>query len=137
MRPDANMTLPPIKDIKPPVEIPDLSWLGYWLLLILGVAVLAAAIFWAWRIAKGFRKARKEKAYLDALHRVEWSDPKKAAYAITKYGRLLATDDRRKELFEQLLPHLEKYKYRKEVGSVDEETRRRFELYKQVCDESL
>jgi flagellar biosynthesis/type III secretory pathway M-ring protein FliF/YscJ len=137
MRPDANMTLPPIKDIKPMVEIPDLSpWL-YWGVIILGVLVLALAIFFLVLKILSLREENRAKRYLEALHRVEWSDPKKAAYTITHYGRLLATDDRRKELFNQLLPLLERYKYRREVGPVDEETKRRFELYRQVCDESV
>jgi hypothetical protein len=86
---------------------------------------------------RGMKRRNREKDYLEALHRVEWSDPKAAAYIVTRYGRLLATDDRRKELFSQLLPLLERYKYRKKVEKVDEETRRRFELYRKVCDESV
>ena len=137
MRPDSNMTLPPIKDIKPMVEIPDVSFWLYWGVVILGVAVLGVALFFLIRKIWSFREENRAKRYLEALHRVEWSDPKRAAYTITHYGRLLATDERRKELFSQLLPLLERYKYRKQVGPVDEETKRRFELYRQVCDESV
>jgi hypothetical protein len=137
MRPDLNSSLPPIKDIKPMVEIPDMSFWLYWGVVVFGVAVLGAALFFLVRKILGFREENRAKRYLEALHRVEWSDPKKAAYTVTRYGRLLATDERRKELFSQLLPLLEKYKYRKEVSPVDEETKRRFELYRQVCDESL
>jgi len=137
MRPDSNMTLPPIKDIKPMVEIPDMSLWLYWGVVILGVVILGAALFFLVRRILSFREENRARRYLEALHRVEWSDPKKAAYTITRYGRLLATDERRKELFSQLLPLLERYKYRRQVGTVDEETKRRFELYRQVCDESV
>ncbi len=137
MKNDLNMTLPPIKDIKPPVEIPDISRWLYWGVIVLGVLVIVVALFFLVRKILSLREENRQKRYLEALHRVEWSDPKKAAYTITHYGRLLATDDRRRELFSQLLPLLERYKYRKEVGPVDEETKRRFELYRQVCDESV
>jgi len=137
MRPENNLTLPPIKDIKPMVEIPDHSLWLYWAVIALGVLILAGAIFLLIRWILAHRHVNRTKHYLEALHRVDWHDPKKAAYTITRYGRLLATDERRKELFNQLLPLLERYKYRKEVGPVDEETRRRFELYRQVCDESV
>jgi hypothetical protein len=49
----------------------------------------------------------------------------------------LATDDRRKELFSQLEPMLKEYKYKKDVGSVDEETLKKFRLYVQVANESV
>ena len=137
MMPDANTTLPPIKDIKPMVEIPDMSLYLYWGAILLALAILGAALYFLARKLWGWRKENREKAYLEALHRIEWSDPKRAAYEATKYGRLLATDDRRKELFSQLLPLLERYKYRKNVEKVDEETLRRFELYRNVCDESV
>ena len=137
MRPENNMTLPPIKDIKPMVQIPDHSLWLYWGVIALGVLILAGAVFLLIRWILAHRHVNRAKEYLEALHRVDWSDPKKAAYTVTRYGRLLATDERRKELFSQLLPRLERYKYRKEVGPVDEETRRRFELYRQVCDESV
>ena len=137
MRPDSNMTLPPIKDIKPMVEIPDMSLWLYWGVVILGIVILGAALFFLIRRILSLREENRARRYLEALHRVEWSDPKRAAYTITRYGRLLATDERRKELFSQLLPLLERYKYRKNVDPVDEETKRRFELYRQVCDESV
>ncbi len=137
MRPDINTTLPPIKEIKPMVEIPDMSLWLYWGAIVSAVIVLAVALYFLVKKLWGIRRENRAKAWLEALHRIEWSDPKRAAYQATKYGRLLATDERRKELFSQLLPLLERYKYRKEVGAVDEETLKRFELYRNVCDESL
>ncbi|WP_456430818.1 hypothetical protein [Nitratifractor sp.] len=129
--------LPPIRDIKPPVQIPDMSVYLFWGLVIGATVLVAALLVFLVRKLLAHRSRNREKEYLEALHRIDWSDPKKAAYAATKYGRLLATDERRKELFEQLLPLLERYKYRKEVTPVDEETLRRFELFRNVCDESV
>jgi len=83
------------------------------------------------------RKINLEKGYLEAIKKIDWNDSKKSAYEATHYARLLATDDRRKELFSQLEPMLEKYKYKKEVEVIDTETRNKFNLYVQVADESV
>ena len=133
----AASKLPDIRDIKPAVDLPDISFYIYWGLLAAVLAVFMGALVLLILRLRGMKRRNREKAYLEALHRVEWSDPKAAAYIVTRYGRLLATDDRRKELFSQLLPLLERYKYRIKVEKVDEETRRRFELYRKVCDESV
>jgi len=83
------------------------------------------------------RKQNLAKSYLAALKEIDWKDTKKSAYAATHYGRLLATDERRKELFSQLEPMLEQYKYKKVVDEVDDDTRNLFNLYVQVSDESV
>ena len=120
------------------VDINDYSLYIFILMVILGLAVVAFAGFWAFKKLKIRREKNLEKLYLQALHDIDWSDPKEASYKITKYGRLLATDEKRKEIFSHLLPLLEQYKYRKSVGSsVDPKTMREFELFKQVCDESI
>ncbi len=137
MKPELKAALPAIKDIKPLAKIPDYTLWLYWGVIVLGVAILLVALFLLGRWILANRHINREKEYLEVLHQVDWRDPKESAYTVTKYGRLLATDERRKELFNQLLPLLERYKYRKEVGAVDMETKRRFELYRQVCDESV
>ncbi len=132
------MKIPEIKDIKPPVEISDYSFYLFIFLVVVGVVV---ALFLGWFLIKKINLKRKEnraKLYLEALNNIDWSDPKAAAYKITKYGRLLATDEKRQEIFAHLLPLLNQYKYKKEVNSkVDSKTLREFELFKQVCDESI
>jgi len=132
------MKLPEIKDIKPPVEIDDYSIYLFAILVVIGGALVIAL---GWFLIKKInlkRKQNRAKLYLEALHNIDWSDPKVAAYKITKYGRLLATDEKRKEIFNNLLPLLNQYKYKKEVNSkVDSKTLREFELFKQVCDESI
>jgi hypothetical protein len=50
---------------------------------------------------------------------------------------ILAKDRRRKELFLQLRENLDKYKYAKKNQKVDKDTLNYYNLYKQVCDESL
>ncbi len=126
-----------LKDIKPLLEIPDSSFYIYWGLIGTGVVLLLAILFFVAKKLWENRKVNKEKQYLAALKAIDWSDSKKAAYAATHYARLLATDDRRKELFAQLEPLLEKYKYKKVVDKVDQKTLNQFNLYVQVADESI
>jgi len=83
------------------------------------------------------RKINLAKGYLESIKKIDWNDTKKSAYEATHYARLLATDERRKELFSQLEPMLEQYKYKKEVDEVDQDTKNKFNLYVQVADESV
>ena len=126
-----------LKDIKPLVEIPDSSFYIYWGLIgfavLLGLGILFFVVKKLWEN----RKKNLAKEYLAALKSIDWSNSKKAAYEATHYARLLATDERRKELFSQLEPMLEKYKYKKMVDKVDDDTLKQYKLFVQVADESI
>lgn len=126
-----------LRDIKPLVDIAEYSAYLYWGLIISGLILVSGLLYALYRYMDFGIKVNKEKSYLEILDAIDWSSPKKAAYRATKYGRLLATDERRVELFSQLLPLLEKYKYKKETEEVDRETRQQFELYKKVCNGSV
>ena len=126
-----------LRDIKPLLEIPDSSIYIYWGLIGLGAVLVVAVLFFVAKKLWENRKVNKAKQYLAALKAIDWSDSKKAAYEATHYARLLATDERRKELFSQLEPMLEKYKYKKVVDTVDQDTLNKFNLYVQVADESV
>ena len=126
-----------LKDIKPLVEIPDISRYLYWGVLLLALVSLVAVGYFLYSKFRKIRKIDQQKAYLEILNSIDWSSPKKAAYKATHYGRLLAEDERRKAIYAQLLPLLERYKYKKEVDKADEETMRTFELYKRICNESV
>ena len=126
-----------LKDIKPLLEIPDNSFYIYWGLIMFGMLLILAIVFF---VAKKFwenRKINLAKGYLEKLKAIDWKDAKQSAYEATHYARLLATDERRKELFSQLEPMLEQYKYKKEVDEVDHDTQNKFNLYVQVANESV
>ncbi len=126
-----------LKDIKPLLDIPDNSFYIYWGLIIFVSLLVLAILFF---IAKKFwdnRKINLAKGYLEKLKNIDWKDSKQSAYEATHYARLLATDERRKNLFSQLEPMLEQYKYKKEVDEVDHDTQNKFNLYVQVADESI
>ena len=126
-----------LKDIKPLLEIPDSSYYIYWGLIDLAIFLVVAILFFVAKKLWDNRKINLAKGYIEAIKKIDWNDTKKSAYEATHYARLLATDERRKELFSQLEPMLEQYKYKKEVDEVDQDTKNKFNLYVQVADESV
>jgi len=126
-----------LRDIKPLLEIPDSSYYIYWGLIIFGSLLLLGILFFVVKKLWENRKINLAKGYLEALKKIDWKDTKKSAYEATHYARLLATDERRKELFSQLEPMLEQYKYKKVVDALDADTHNKFNLYVQVADESI
>ena len=126
-----------LRDIKPLMEIPDSSYYIYWGLIIF-ISVLAVGIlFFVVKKLWGNRKINLAKGYLESIKKIDWIETKRSSYEATYYARLLATDERKKELFSQLEPKLEQYKYKKEVDAIDDETKKLFNLYVQVADESV
>ena len=126
-----------LKDIKPLLEIPDSSYYIYWGLIIFASLLAAGILFFVAKKLWENRKINLAKGYVEKLKTIDWKDTKKSAYEATHYARLLATDERKKELFSQLEPMLEQYKYKKEVEAVDTETQNKFNLYVQVADERI
>lgn len=126
-----------LRDIKPLLEIPDSSYYIYWGLITFGMLLAVVILFFVAKKLWENRKVNLAKGYLESLKKIDWADTKKSAYEATYYARLLATDERRQELFSQLEPMLEKYKYKKEVEAIDQDTRNKFNLYVQVADESV
>ncbi len=126
-----------LRDIKPLLEIPDSSYYIYLALMGLLALLLLGVLYF---VIKKFLLNRKEsqaQKYLQRLKRVDWSDAKSSAYLVTYLGRNLAQDERTEEIFNQMLPLLEKYKYRADVPSVDDETLKQYELLVHVLDESI
>ena len=126
-----------LKDIKPLLDIPDNSFYIYWGLIVFASLLVVAILFFAAKRLWENRKINLAKGYLEKLQAINWKDAKQSAYEATHYARLLATDERRKELFSQLEPMLEQYKYKKEVNAVDQDTQNKFNLYVQVANESI
>ncbi len=126
-----------LRDIKPLLEIPDSSYYVYWGLIVFVTAFGLAILFFVAKKWWDNRQTNLAKGYLSALKQIDWKDSKKSAYEATHYARLLATDERTKEIFSQLEPMLEQYKYKKIVDEIDPETRNKFNLYVQVADESI
>ena len=115
MNPDL---LKQLKDIKPPVAVPDHS---LWLLLGTAAAAagLAALAWYLWR-RRPARKRRRRKSprqiAREKLSAIDYTDTKGAVYAFGEYlPALIADDPALTEAFEALQKELEPYKYKKEV----------------------
>jgi len=126
-----------LRDIKPLLEIPDSSYYIYWGLIIFVSLLVLSVLFFVAKKLWDNRKINLAKGYLEAIKNIDWKDTKKSAYEATHYARLLATDARKKELFSQLEPMLEQYKYKKVVEKLDANTQKQFNLYMQVADERI
>ncbi|MBN2825487.1 MAG: hypothetical protein JXQ76_09200 [Campylobacterales bacterium] len=123
-----------LRDIKPLVDIPDSSIYIYMGLIALGVVLGLLLLYLIIRKLLSLRKANMRKSYIQKLHAIDFKDSKKSAYDATYYGRLVAQSDREKEIFSQLLPYLEPYKYRKVVDKIDSDTQKQFNLFLQVIE---
>jgi len=127
-----------LRDIKPLLEIPDSSYYIYIALIALGVLLILGIVFFVVKKFWDNRKVNMNRVYLERLKNVDWSDSKQASYEVTFFGRsLLDVDARVEEIYNQLLPMLEAYKYRKEVPSIDDETMKQYNLLVHVIDEAI
>jgi len=123
-----------INDIKPIVEIPDVSIYLYYGVVFAGV-VLTLAIFFG--IYKFFqpKKRTKEYEYYQKLQNIDFTQSKQSAYDIVKYGRLLAKEERSIRLIEELSESLLQYKYQKNVPEViDHDIQAQFLVFMESID---
>ncbi len=124
-----------LRDIRALETIPDLSFYFFIGLVLIVLLFIIAAIVMFWRFYKNKKNYDIRKEVLKRLLNVDFSDSKKAAYQITRYGRYLATEQRSKKLFEQLLPKLEKYKYIQNPPAFDKEDIKYYDLFTESVDE--
>ncbi len=124
-------------DIYTPVTITDYSFYLFLVVIIFGLFLGFFLFQKAFVFSKNHCKINCYKYFLQKFSSIDWSNPKVAAYRATYYGRFLANDARKKDIFLQMKSRLDKYKYKKEVSSIDQEAINYYNLFKQVCDESL
>jgi hypothetical protein len=125
----------PLHDIKPLLEIEEYSlyyFLGVSLLLLL---LACGTLYLIYKYIKNKNRFNLKKEHLRLLNSIDLSDAKRAAYDITFYGSSFKDDSQRHhEMYENLVSRLQKYKYKKEVEPIDEETLGYIELYRGMCD---
>ena len=126
-----------LRDIKPLLAIPDSSYYLYFGMVLLGIFLLLTTLFFWGRRWLLNRQESRAKQMLRALKGVGWSDAKKASYRVTELGRVLVHDKRSEEIYAQILPLLERYKYKKNVPTVNEETLKQYNLLVHILDESI
>jgi len=125
----------PLHDIKPLMEVSDYSFT--FLSIISGIAVLllSGALYLLYRYIRSRKRVNLRKVHYEALEMVDFSDPKHAAYAVTLHGRAFADDSERlREAYNNLVDRLERYKYRKSVEPIDDESRNYYKIYLEMID---
>jgi len=104
-----------INDIKPIVIIPDFSIYLYYSLYALSFLFLCLVLYLLYRFFQP-KVITKEHKWYEKLQNLDFKNTKKSAYDISKYGRLLAKDERQIRLIEELSEELSSYKYQKKIS---------------------
>ncbi len=121
-----------LKDIKSIVHVPDVSFYIFLGLVVVGIVIFVSIIIYILNILKN-RKKSKRKLYIERLKSIDFKDSKKAAYEITKYARKIADTKESKDILEQLLKELDRYKYIKNPPEFDEKSKKYMKLFFEVC----
>ncbi len=108
-----------LKDIKPPVEVHDISFLLF-LALIIAIFMVAFVLgYYLYnRLKKKRRRKRKSKKEIakERLKAIGFSDTKNAVYEFSENAAILAEGDIEKEKkLSNILKELEIYKYKRDV----------------------
>lgn len=123
-----------IHDIKSLQTIPDHSVYLYYFLICFGVFLSLALVYFIYRYIKRDKNSL-EKQYYNVLENIDFNDPKKAAYDISKYGRLLAKSERENTLINDLYHELEEFKYKKDIGrNIPKSIKGKFETFMESLD---
>ena len=133
----SNMTANeiPIHDIKPLLEIHEYS-LYYFISIVVGATlILLGVIYLIYRWYKNKNRFNIRAEHYKLLNNIDYTNPKKAAYDITLYGETFKDDSERHQRgYENMLERLQKYKYKKEVDSFDDDTYHYIELFQGLID---
>ena len=125
----------PLHDIKPLMEVPDSSFTLFMIVLLIVVVLLFGALYLLYRFIQSQKTVNYRKIHYQALKKIDFTDPKRAAYAITEHGRIFAEDSERlNETYVNLVSRLEVYKYQKVVAKIDDESRSYYKIYLGMID---
>lgn len=122
-----------LHDIKALVDIPDISFYIFISLAIFFLSVFLLLCFLGYRIYKN-RSLNIRKKYYEILKNINLEDTKKASYEMTKYLRLIVSNEREDKLVQELIQNLEIYKYKKNVSSFDENIKSEFDRLMDAID---
>jgi hypothetical protein len=121
-----------LRDIKPLVTIPDYSFYLY-LVTIISVTLGVAAIIYMLISFFSRTKEDRRKVIIKKLESIDLNDSKRVAYTFTKYGKELIKDESSYKIYSELIRRLAKYKYKKEVEGLDEESLEYIKLFLKVA----
>ncbi len=124
-----------LKDIKTITKIPDYS---LYIFISLTFIILLILSFIIYNIYLHYHSRRdKKRFYINKLKNIDFKNPKKSAYKITKYGRKLVYDDRSEKIFEMLNREVERYKYKKNPPEISESLKQHLKLFIEVIDDKI
>jgi len=125
----------PLHDIKPLVEIQEYSMEYLIAINVVLIVILMAFIYIFFKWLQDKRKYNIRKEHLKLLNSLDINDTKNAAYKLTLYGATFKGDTpRHHKAFDELFDNLQKYKYKKDVDSFDDETLHFIEIYRGMLD---
>lgn len=123
-----------IHDIKPIVEIPDNTIYIYYALIVTGLLLSFLLLYLIYKFFKS-KKITDDKIYFEKLKRIDFKELKESSYNISKYGRVLAKDERQKRLIEELHNSLEQFKYKKTIpNTIPINIKQQFETFMESLD---
>ncbi len=123
-----------LRDIRELEEISDLSFYLFSGALIFVLLIIGLLIFLFYRHFRSKKDQNIRKEVLERLENVNFDNPKKAAYEITKYGRFLVENEQSEKIFLELEKRLEKYKFTKDVSPIDKDTLQQYDLFIKMLD---
>ena len=124
-----------LHDIKDLVEVPDYSIYLYYGLIIFAIILVCSLIYLGYMYYKKRNIKTIRKEYIKNLKNIDFSNSKKSAYEITKYASYIAATPREKNMLENLIQTLDKYKYKKIVPNIQDEVKHSLELFMDAIDE--
>ncbi|MEA3498835.1 MAG: hypothetical protein U9R16_07245 [Campylobacterota bacterium] len=123
-----------IHDIKPIVQIPDVTVFIYYGLIVVAVIFFMFLLYFIFTMLKN-KKVSKEKEYFIILSNINFDNSKESSYLISKYGRLLAKTQRDKRLIDDIHNSLENYKYKKNVtDKISDDIKTQFAIFMDSLD---
>jgi hypothetical protein len=125
----------PLHDIKPLLEIEEYSFYYFLGIMTVVTLIVLGAVYLLYRHFRTKNRFNLRKEHYKILNSIDLRETKKAAYELTEYGATFANDsERHAKTYHDMLEHLEKYKYKKNVDDFDSETLRVIELYRGMLD---
>ncbi|HIO91047.1 MAG TPA: hypothetical protein EYG69_04670 [Campylobacterales bacterium] len=110
-----------LKDIKGLVEIPDISFIVF--VLVVGfVLIILSTLIYLFIKGKRGKKATKKQIMLQSLKTLDFSDAKNSAYIFTKNCHLFL-DETNQKRYNDICDKLEIYKYKKDIPLMDKYTK--------------
>lgn len=112
-----------LHDIKEFAVIQDYSAYYFYSLLALILLLVLAASFLLYRYLKREKLQSRQTQLLNTLKAIDYTNAKEAAYTLTLCGHELIKDAPQTKAYENLLPKLEAFKYKKRVDDFSDDLR--------------